>query len=334
MLRIAINGFGRIGRLATRQILGDELVKLVAINGISDIEMYAHLFKYDSSYGVWPGSVTVEENIMKIDGHEIVCLNERNAANLSWRDLDVDLVVDCTGSYTDREKAALHIQAGAKKVVLSTPGKNEDATLVLGVNEGIYDPANHHVISNASCTTNGLAPVVKVLHEQFGITAGTMTTIHAYTNDQSILDRSHKDLRRARAAALSIIPTSTGAARSVAQIIPGLKGKLNGFALRVPTPTVSIVDFVCTVEKETTTEEVNAALLYAANDYLKGILGYCESPLVSVDFKGSEFSSVVDAPLTMVLNKNLVKVVAWYDNEWGYTCRLCDLVRLIARKGV
>jgi len=334
MLRIAINGFGRIGRLAARQMMEDESVKLVAINDLSDPSTNAHLFKYDSSYGVWPGTVTTGEGLVIIDGHEIRCFAERDPAKLPWAELQVDLVIECTGRFTDHDGASKHITAGAKKVVISAPASHEDITIVLGVNESQYDPAKHHIISNASCTTNCLAPVAKVLHEQFGIVKGTMTTVHSYTNDQNILDQAHKDLRRARAGAVSIIPTTTGAARAVALVLPDLKGKLNGFALRVPTPTVSIVDLVCEVSKKTDAAAVNAALTAAANSSLKGILQVCEEELVSVDFKHSDYSSIVDAPLTMVMGDNMVKVVAWYDNEWGYTHRLCDLVRLIARKGV
>jgi len=334
LLRIAINGFGRIGRLAARQILGDETVKLVAINDLTDVKTNAHLFKYDSNYGVWPGTVEISEGKVTIDGHEILCFAERDPAKLPWRELEIDLIIECTGVFTSKERAMLHVEAGAKKVVISAPATNEDITIVLGVNEGQYDPAVHHIISNASCTTNCLAPVAKVIHEQFGIVKGTMTTIHAYTNDQNILDQAHKDLRRARAGALSIIPTTTGAARAVSLVLPELKGKLNGFALRVPTATVSIVDLVCEVEKETDAEAVNAALLEAASTSLKGILDVSDVELVSMDLKGNDYSSIVDAALTMVMGKNLVKVVAWYDNEWGYAHRLCDLVRLIARKGV
>ena len=334
MLRIAINGFGRIGRLAARQILGDETVKLIAINDLADVKTNAHLFKFDSNYGVWPGSVEVAEGKVTIDGHEILCFAERDPAKLPWAEHQIDLVIECTGVFTSKEKAMLHVAAGAKKVVISAPATDEDITIVLGVNEGKYDPAIHHIISNASCTTNCLAPVAKVIHESFGIVKGTMTTVHSYTNDQNILDQAHKDLRRARAGALSIIPTTTGAARAVSLVLPELKGKLNGFALRVPTATVSIVDLVCEVEKETDAAAVNAALLEAANTSLKGILDVSDLELVSMDFKGSDFSSIVDAPLTMVMGKNMVKVVAWYDNEWGYAHRLVDLVRLIARKGV
>ena len=333
-MRIAINGFGRIGRLAVRQIIGDESVKLVAINSPGDIATSAHLFKYDSNYGVWPGTIDIDGQTLTIDGQEIAYSSERDPAKLPWAELGVDLVIECTGVFTSREGASLHLQAGAKKVVISSPAKEEDITIVMGVNEGLYDPANHHIISNASCTTNCLAPVAKVINDEFGIVTGTMTTIHAYTNDQNILDQRHKDLRRARAGALSIIPTTTGAAKAVSLVIPELEGKLNGFALRVPTPTVSIVDLVVTVAKETDAKSVNAALSAAAHGKLQGILSVSDEPLVSVDFKGSAYSSIVDAPLTLVMGKNLVKVVTWYDNEWGYTCRLIDLVRLIDRKGV
>lgn len=336
MVKVGINGFGRIGRLAARMLLEEKDIQLVAINDLADAKTNAHLFRFDSSYGIYPGQIEVRDNKIVVDGHEITVLSEKDPANLPWGQLGVQLVIDCTGRFTDKEKAVAHINGGgAKKVVISAPAKNEDITIVLGVNEKKYDPANHHVVSNASCTTNCLAPVAKVLHEKFGIVKGMMTTVHSYTNDQNILDQAHKDLRRARAGAVSIIPTTTGAAKAVSLVLPELKGKLNGFALRVPTPTVSVVDLVVETSKETTAEEVNQALRDASNSGdLKGILSVSEDELVSVDFKGSNFSSIVDAPLTMVMGGNQVKVVAWYDNEWGYTRRLVDLVNFMAHKGI
>ncbi len=307
----------------------------MAFNATSDIKTYAHLFRYDSSYGTYPGQVEVQDDNIVVNGHAVKVFREKDPANIPWASLGVDLVIECTGKFNEKEKALAHVHGGgAKKVILSAPGKNEDVTIVYGVNEKAYDPANHQVISNASCTTNCLAPVAKVLQDEFGIIKGMMTTIHAYTNDQQILDKSHKDLRRARAGALSIIPTTTGAAKAVSLVLPELKGKLNGLALRVPTPTVSMVDLVIETEKKTTADEVNQALRNAAEGSLKGILGICDEPLVSVDFKGSDFSSVIDSQLTMVMGGNQVKVMAWYDNEWGYTRRLVDLVKYVAAQGM
>ncbi len=334
MLKVGINGFGRIGRLAMRMLLEEKDVQLVAFNATSDIKTYSHLFRYDSSYGTYPGQVEVQDDNIVVNGHAVKVFREKDPANIPWASLGVDLVIECTGKFNDKEKALGHVHGGgAKKVILSAPGKNEDVTIVYGVNEKAYDPANHQVISNASCTTNCLAPVAKVLQDEFGIIKGMMTTIHAYTNDQQILDKSHKDLRRARAGALSIIPTTTGAAKAVSLVLPELKGKLNGFALRVPTPTVSVVDLVVETEKKTTADEVNQALRKAADGSLKGILAVCDEPMVSVDFKGSDFSSIIDSQLTMVMGGNQVKVLAWYDNEWGYTRRLVDLVKYVAAQG-
>jgi glyceraldehyde 3-phosphate dehydrogenase len=287
------------------------------------------MFKYDSTFGTYCGEVSSTANTIVIDGKEIKAYAMRNPADLPWGELGIDVVVESTGIFRDREKAGLHLQAGAKKVIISAPAKGEDITIVIGVNDGDYDPANHNIISNASCTTNCLAPVAKVLHEQFGIEYGLMTTVHAYTNDQRILDMGHKDLRRARAAAMSIIPTTTGAAKAVALVLPELKGIVDGMAMRVPTPTASVVDLVVTLKKDVTTEEVNAALKAAAEGELKGILGFSEEPLVSMDYKGDSRSSIVDAELTKAMGPRMVKVVSWYDNEWGYSCRVGDLAAII-----
>ncbi|NLO83323.1 MAG: type I glyceraldehyde-3-phosphate dehydrogenase [Clostridiales bacterium] len=335
-VKVGINGFGRIGRNAFKAALAKnyDSFEVVAINDLTDAATLAHLLKYDSCFGKFDGEVEAKDDVLVVNGKEIKVLAERDPANLPWKDLGVDIVLESTGLFTARDKAAKHIDAGAKKVVISAPAKNEDITIVMGVNEDKYDPANHHVISNASCTTNCLAPVAKVVHEKFGIKKGLMTTVHSYTNDQRILDLPHKDLRRARAAALSIIPTTTGAARAVALVLPELKGKLNGFAMRVPTPTVSVVDLVAELEKPATAEEINAALKEAAEGSMKGILGYEEEPLVSIDFKGDSRSSIVDALSTMVIDGTLAKVVAWYDNEWGYSCRIADLIDYIIAKGL
>jgi len=334
-IRVAINGFGRIGRNAFKAALGKGIdLEFVAINDLTDAETLAHLLKYDSCYGQFKGDVLAKDDALIVNGKEIKIFKETDPSKLPWADLKVDVVIESTGKFTNKEDAVKHINAGAKKVIITAPAKNEDITIVMGVNEKMYDPEKHHVISNASCTTNCLAPVAKVLHEKFGIKRGLMTTVHSYTNDQRILDLPHKDLRRARAAALSIIPTTTGAAKAVALVLPELKGKLNGFALRVPTPTVSIVDFVAEVEKETTVEEVNKALKEASEGELRGILGYTEEPLVSVDFKGDERSSIVDALSTMVIEGKMVKVVSWYDNEWGYSCRVIDLIKYMEEKGI
>jgi glyceraldehyde 3-phosphate dehydrogenase len=332
--KIGINGFGRIGRQvfkAIRDNYGSSL-DVVAVNDIGDIPTMAHLLKYDSNYGKFDGTVEAVEGGIKVDGKLLKVLAERDPVNLPWGDLGVDIVVESTGLFTDASKAGAHLKAGAKKVIISAPAKGEDLTIVLGVNENMYDPAKHHIVSNASCTTNCLAPAAKVVHDNFNILKGLMTTIHAYTNDQKILDLPHKDLRRARAAALSIIPTTTGAAKAVALAIPDLKGKFDGYALRVPTSTVSLVDFTALVEKETSTEELRAALKEAAQGPMKHVMDYVEEPLVSIDYKGNPASSSIDAALCQVLGGNLLKVVTWYDNEWGYSNRTADLAQLMASK--
>jgi len=326
-VRIGINGFGRIGRQVLKAILDnyeDEL-KVVAVNDLTDARTLAHLFKYDSNYGRSEYEVEVSDDTIVVDGQEIRVYSQRDPAAIPWREHEVQLVVESTGLFTDASKARAHLEAGAKKVIITAPAKNEDVTIVMGVNEQTYDPARHHIVSNASCTTNCLAPVARVLHETFGVRRGLMTTVHAYTNDQQLLDAPHRDLRRARAAALNIVPTTTGAARAVALVIPELKGKFDGFALRVPTSTVSVIDFVVEVDRGTTVEEVNDAFRGAAEGELAGILGYCDEPLVSVDFRGDPRSAVVDGLSTMVVGETMVKVVAWYDNEWGYSCRVADL---------
>ncbi|SHJ98950.1 glyceraldehyde-3-phosphate dehydrogenase (NAD+) [Hathewaya proteolytica DSM 3090] len=331
MIKVGINGFGRIGRhvfKALRKNYGKE-IEVVAINDLTDPSTLAHLLKYDSLYGRFHGEVEADEQSIIIDSKAIKIFAERDPKNIPWGELKVDIVIECTGLFTNAEKAKAHIEAGAKKVIISAPGKNEDITVVMGVNEEKYDNEKHHIISNASCTTNCLAPFAKILDREFGIVNGLMTTIHSYTNDQKILDAPHKDLRRARAAAESMIPTTTGAAKAVALVLPQLKGKLNGLAVRVPTPTVSLTDLVCEVTKETTAEEVNAAFKNASEGELKGILGYSEEPLVSCDYRGDERSSIVDGLSTMVSGK-MVKVVAWYDNEWGYSNRLADLTKYVA----
>jgi glyceraldehyde 3-phosphate dehydrogenase len=333
-VKIGINGFGRIGRQVFKAIRDSypDTLEVVAVNDIGDIKTMAHLLKYDSNYGRFDGTVEVTGDGFLIDGETLKVLAERDPANLPWGDLGVDVVVESTGFFRDREGASKHVQAGAKKVIISAPAKGEDLTLVLGVNDSMYDPAQHHIISNASCTTNCLAPAAKVVNDKFRIVKGLMTTIHAYTNDQRILDLPHKDLRRARAAAMSIIPTTTGAAKAVALVIPELKGKFDGYALRVPTSTVSVVDFVATVEKATTTEELHQAFRDAAGGAMKGILAAVEEPLVSIDYKGDPHSSSVDLQFTQVLSGDMVKVVTWYDNEWGYSVRTADLANLIASK--
>lgn len=332
--KVAINGFGRIGRLVMRASLNNPEVEVVAINDLTDAQTNAHLLKYDSVHGKLNVDVEARGDVMIVGGREIKVFSEKDPAKLPWKDLGIDIVVESTGVFTDATKAAAHRQAGAKKVIITAPAKNEDITIVMGVNEEKYDPAQHHIVSNASCTTNCLAPVVKVLHQHFKVLRGLMTTTHAYTNDQRILDLVHKDLRRARAAGMSIIPTTTGAAKAIGLVLPELKGKLNGFAMRVPTPNVSVVDLVVDVEKATTVEEVNAALKAAAEGELKGILGYCEEPLVSRDFNGDPRSSIVDALSTMVMDGTMVKVIAWYDNEWGYSNRVVDLAAYMASKGL
>jgi len=341
-VKVAINGFGRIGRQVIRRAVETNVKELefVAVNDITDAKTLAHLLKYDSSYGIFDAEVKATESGILINGKELKVLAMKDPKQLPWKDLGVDFVLESTGLFTDakgdpakgKPGASVHLEAGAKKVIISAPAKNEDITIVLGVNEAQYDPAKHNIISNASCTTNCLAPFAKVLHDTFVIKRALMTTIHAYTNDQKILDLPHKDLRRARAAALSMIPTTTGAAKAIALVIPDLKGKFDGFAMRVPTPTVSIVDLVAEVEKPATVDTVNSAFKAAAAGPLKGILETCEVPLVSIDFKKNPASSIVDTALTMVSGGTLVKVLSWYDNEWGYSCRVVDLLKLMAQK--
>jgi glyceraldehyde 3-phosphate dehydrogenase len=334
--RIGINGFGRIGRLTFRSIKtyhGDEL-EVVAVNDLTDPKTNAHLLKWDSTYGLFPGEVAATEDAIIVDGDRVKVLSERDPGKIPWREYGVDLVIESTGLFTDAAKARAHLEGGAKRVIISAPAKNEDVTVVLGVNEHDYDPAKHKVVSNASCTTNCAAPAVKVLHEGFGVAKGLMTTIHAYTNDQRILDMFHKDLRRARTAAANIIPTTTGAARAVTMVIPALKGRIHGIAFRVPVTTVSVVDFVAELEREATVEEINQAFKTASEGPLKGILEYCSEPLVSSDFKGNRASSIFDSLSTMVIEGNLVKIIAWYDNEWGYSSRLGDLAVYMAAKGL
>lgn len=334
MLKVGINGFGRIGRNVLRiaQDRLDKDIEIVAINARAEAETLAHLFTYDSCYGIFKGNVEVkDENTIKINSNEIKILRHNDPEEIPWKELGVDVVIESTGLFTQKEKASKHIKAGAKKVIITAPGKDEDITIVMGVNEDDYDNEKHNIISNASCTTNCLAPMAKVLDEKFGIEKGLMTTIHAYTNDQRILDKNHKDLRRARAAAESMIPTTTGAAKAVSKVLPQLEGKLNGFSVRVPTPTVSMVDLVCELKKDVTLEEVNNVLKEASEGKLNGILGYCDKPLVSIDYRGDSRSSIIDALSTMVIDKNMVKVVSWYDNEWGYSTRTVDLVNYIAK---
>jgi glyceraldehyde 3-phosphate dehydrogenase len=333
-MKVGINGFGRIGRQVLKALIERYPdIEVVAINDITDIGTNVHLLKYDSNYGRFPGEVKIDGNDMIVNSRRIKVFAEKDPINLPWKDLGVDLVVESTGIFTDADKASAHIKAGAKKVIITAPAKGEDITIVLGVNENQYDPSKHHIISNASCTTNSLAPVSKVLNDKFGIISGLMTTTHSYTNDQRVLDLPHKDLRRARAAALNIIPTTTGAAKAIGAVIPELKGKMNGIALRVPTPTVSITDLVCVVSREVTAEEVNKAFEEAAAGPMKGILDITYEPLVSMDFKGTTYSTVVDGLSTMAIG-NLVKVLAWYDNEWGYSCRVADLVAFVRDKGI
>ncbi len=331
--RVGINGFGRIGRQSLKALIERAPdVEVVAVNDLVDAEMNALLFKYDSTYGQYDGEVKAGDSSIIIDGREIRILAEKDPANLPWRDLGVDIVLESTGIFTNADKARAHIDAGARKVIISAPASNEDLTIVLGVNEGRYDPAAHHIISNASCTTNCLAPAAKVVHDLVTIEKGLMNTIHSYTNDQRILDVAHKDPRRARSAGQNIIPTTTGAAKALALVIPELKGKFDGFSLRVPTPTVSVVDFTATVGRDTSVEELNEAFRTAAAGPLKGILGVSDEPLVSMDFKGDSRSSIIDADSTMVLGGNMVKVIAWYDNEWGYSCRVADLIAFVAAR--
>jgi len=331
-IRVGVNGFGRIGRNILRAAKGDPSIEWVAVNDVADAKTLAHLFKYDSVHGIYGGDVAAGERSIRIDGREVRVFSEKDPARLMWKELGVEIVIESTGLFTSREKAQVHLTSGgARKVLISAPAKGEDITIVLGVNEYRYDPEKHHIISNASCTTNCLAPFTKVLHENFRVVRGLMTTIHSYTNDQRILDLSHQDLRRARAAAMSMIPTTTGAAKAVGLVLPELKGKLNGFSMRVPTPDVSVVDLVAEIERKATAEEINAALREAAEGKLKGILGYSDEPLVSIDYLGNPLSSIVDGRSTMVIEDNLIKVLAWYDNEWGFSCRMIDLVKLVAR---
>jgi len=331
-VKVGINGFGRIGRNILRASHGDPNIEFVAVNDITDPKTLAHLLKYDSVLGIFPAAVSHGDDSITVDGKKIKVFKVKDPADLDWTSLGAQIVIESTGLFTKAEDAKKHLKGSVKKVIITAPAKNEDVTLVLGVNDAAYDPAKHNVISNASCTTNCLAPVAKVLHENFKILKGSMTTIHAYTNDQKILDLPHKDLRRARAAAVSIIPTTTGAAKAVGLVLPELKGKLDGYALRVPTPNISLVDLVVFSEKSTTAEEVNAAMKKAAEGPLKGILQYCTEELVSIDFRGNPNSSILDAGFTKVIDGNCIKVTAWYDNEWGYSCRVRDLINFIAKK--
>ena len=334
--RIGINGFGRIGRLALRAISQHyrDKLEIAAVNDLTDAKTNAHLLKYDSTYGIYPGEVQAKDDAIVVDGRETRVLAERDPGKISWKDYGVEVVIESTGLFTDATKAAAHFQGRAKKVIISAPAKNEDITIVLGVNENKYDPSKHRVISNASCTTNCIAPVVKVLHDNFGLSKGLLSTIHAYTNDQRLQDMFHKDLRRARAAATNIVPTTTGAAKAVTQVIPELEGRLHGVAFRVPVATVSLCDFVADLDREASAEQINQAFQAAARGQLKGILEYCDEPLVSTDFKGNPASSIFDAMSTIVVAGNMVKVLAWYDNEWGYSCRLAELIIYVLGKGL
>jgi len=333
-IKVGINGFGRIGRNIFRASLGDREIDFVAVNDITDTKTLAHLLKYDSVLGNLEHDISASENGIKVEGEEFRVFSERDPAAIPWESVGAEIVIESTGRFTKAEDAKKHLRGSVKKVIISAPAKNEDITIVLGVNEDKYDPRVHQIISNASCTTNCLAPVAKVIHEKFGIRTAQMTTIHSYTNDQQLLDLPHKDLRRARAAGLSMIPTSTGAAKAVALVLPELKGKFDGISVRVPTPNVSLVDVVIDVEKETSSEEVNKALKDAANEELRGILAFSEEPLVSSDFKGNSNSSIVDAEYTKVIGGRMIKILSWYDNEWGYSCRVRDLVKYIAGKGL
>ena len=334
-IRIGINGFGRIGRLCLRSMLErhKDQLSVVALNDMADLETSAHLFQYDSTYGRFPGSLKVGEGVLQLNGWKIVVLNERDPTRLPWKSLGVDLVIESTGVFADGLKARSHLDAGAKKIIVTAPAKNVDVMVVLGVNSSEYDSKKHRIVSNASCTTNCLAPVVKTLHDAFGIEAGLMTTTHSYTNDQRILDLMHKDLRRARAAGMNIVPTTTGAAQAIGLVIPELRGKLDGISLRVPTSSVSVVDIVVNLKRSTTAEEINATLKKAASSNLKGIMDYTDKPLVSSDFRGHPASAIIDGLSTMVLEGKMAKVLAWYDNEWGYSCRVADLAVLMS-KGV
>lgn len=332
-IKVGINGFGRIGRSVVRTWLGDSDIDLVAVNDLTDTKTLAHLLKYDSVMGNLHHKITAGDGKIEVEGDSFRVFSEKDPAQIPWEEVGADIVIESTGRFTKAEDAGKHLRGSVKKVVISAPAKGEDITIVLGVNENMYDAGSHNIISNASCTTNCLAPVAKVIHEKFGIKSALMNTIHSYTNDQQLLDLPHKDLRRARAAALSMIPTSTGAAKAVALVIPELKGKFDGISVRVPTPNVSLVDVVMNLEKATTTEEVNATLKAAANGPLKGILAFSEVPLVSIDFKGNPNSSIVDAENTKVIDGTCVKILSWYDNEWGYSCRVRDLVKYVAAKG-
>jgi len=334
MVKVGINGFGRIGRNVFRAALDNPEVEIVAINDLTDVNMLAHLLKYDTTHGKLGVSVEVGEGSLTVDGKEIKVFAERDPANLPWSDHGVEIVVESTGIFTEKSQAEAHLKGGAKKVIISAPAKNEDITVVMGVNEDKYDPAEHAIISNASCTTNCLAPFAKVLNDKFGIVKGMMTTVHSYTNDQNTLDLAHKDPRRARAAAENIIPTTTGAAKAVSLVLPELEGKLNGMAMRVPTANVSVTDLVAELGQNVTVDELNAAFKEAADGPLKGVLNYTEEPLVSSDFNGDPASSTIDGLSTMIVGDNLVKVVSWYDNEWGYSCRVVDLCSYIADKGL
>ena len=334
--RIGINGFGRIGRQVTRSILerhSDEL-EIVAVNDLTDTETNAHLFKYDTNYGRYPGTVEASDGHVVVDGRPIKVFSERDPAKIPWGDLGVQLVIESTGFFTNAQQAAGHLEGGAKKVIISAPAKGDDLTVVMGVNEDKYDPAQHTVVSNASCTTNCVAPLVKVLNDTFGISHALMTTVHAYTNDQKILDQVHSDIRRARAAAANIIPTTTGAAKAVGVVMPEMQGKIHGMAFRVPVPTVSLIDLVANVERSVTRDDVNQAFQQASQETLSGVLEYCEEELVSSDFKGNPASAIFDAPSTMVMGDSMVKVLGWYDNEWGYSCRVGDLAAFMAAKGL
>jgi glyceraldehyde 3-phosphate dehydrogenase len=333
-VKVGINGFGRIGRNVFRASLGNPDIEFVAVNDLTDTRTLAHLLKYDSVHGNLDHEISATETGINVDGREFRVFSQRDPAAIDWESVGAEIVIESTGIFTKAEDARKHLRGTVKKVIISAPAKNEDITIVLGVNEDKYNAAEHHIISNASCTTNCLAPVAKVIHEKFGIRSAQMTTIHSYTNDQQLLDLPHKDLRRARAAALSMIPTSTGAAKAVALVLPELKGKFDGISVRVPTPNVSLVDVVMDVERDTTAEEVNGALKDAANGELRGILSFCEEPLVSADFKGNSNSSIVDAEYTKVIGGNMIKILSWYDNEWGYSCRVRDLIKYIAEKGL
>ena len=334
--KIGINGFGRIGRLVLRTLLQRYAKELsvVAVNDMADVKTNAHLFRYDSSYGIYPGKVETADGAMTIDGHSIAVFNQKDPSRLPWKQLGVDIVIESTGVFTDAAQVRAHLEAGAKKAIITAPATHEDITIVLGVNDVNYNPRKHHILSNASCTTNCLAPVAKVLQDNFGIERGLMTTTHAYTNDQRILDLMHKDLRRARAAAINIVPTSTGAAKAIGLVLPELKGRLHGISLRVPTATVSVVDLVVDLKKSTTVDEINTALRASADGKMKGVLCYCDEPLVSSDFRGNPASSIVDGLSTVVLDGRMAKILSWYDNEWGYSCRVGDLAKMLTDKGI